>query len=133
MGAVVGKASFDLVEMPREGLLVGVRGAVHKAKRDEAPAREEGLRVKSNGGYRKVNVQVIPFRGNSGTEHFFLVLFEGAAQGTEPHTTQARPESAKARPHGRRELGAAEGEIARLKQELAASRECLHDVIEPPE
>ena len=128
-----GKASFNLLKMLREGLLVGVRGAVHKAKRDEAPAREEGLRVKSNGGYRKVNVQVIPFRGNSGTAQFFLVLFEGAAQGPEPHTAQARQESAKARPHGRRELGAAEGEIARLKQELAATREYLQSVIEQQE
>src|SRR6266849_5363874 len=128
-----GKASFNLLKMLREGLLVGVRGAVHKAKRDEAPAREEGLRVKSNGGYRKVSVQVIPFRGNSGTEQFFLVFFEGAAPGPELHTGRARRESAKARPPGRRERGTAEGEIARLKQELAATREYLQSVIEQQE
>src|SRR5712691_2687787 len=128
-----GKASFNLLKMLREGLLVGVRGAVHKAKRDEAPAREEGLRVKSNGGYRKVSVQVIPFRGNSGTEQFFLVFFEGAAPGPELHTGRARRESAKAGPPGRRERGTAEGEIARPKQELAATREYLQSVIEQQE
>jgi hypothetical protein len=45
-----GKASLNLLKVLREGLLVAVRGAVHKAMREEAPVREQGLRVRSNGG-----------------------------------------------------------------------------------
>src|SRR5262249_29013180 len=47
-----GRASLNLLKMLREGLLVAVRGAIYKAKREDVPVREEGLRVKSNGGYR---------------------------------------------------------------------------------
>ncbi|HEV8458110.1 MAG TPA: chemotaxis protein CheB, partial [Methylomirabilota bacterium] len=128
-----GKASFNLLKMLREGLLVGVRGAVHKARRSEAPAREEDLRVKSDGGSRSVNVGVIPVKGNGGSEQFFLVLFEGAAPSPQPRAGQARRRSAKARATGRRERESSEQEIARLKQELAATREYLQSVIEQQE
>jgi two-component system CheB/CheR fusion protein len=128
-----GKASLDLLKMLREGLLVGVRGAVHRAKRSEAPAREEGLRVKSNGGSLSVNVEVIPVKRNGGAEQFFLVLFEGAAPGPGPRAKRARRESAKAWAASRRERKSAEGEVARLAQELAATREFLQSVIEQQE
>ncbi|MGH7859882.1 MAG: CheR family methyltransferase, partial [Candidatus Binatia bacterium] len=39
-----GKASLNLLKMAREGLLVALRAAVLKAKRDGAPVRKEGLR-----------------------------------------------------------------------------------------
>lgn len=41
-----GRASLNLLKMLREGLMVAVRGAVLKAKREEVPARESNLRVK---------------------------------------------------------------------------------------
>ena len=50
--------------MLREGLLVAVRAAVLRAGKEEAPVREEGLRVKSNGGYREVAIEVIPIKGS---------------------------------------------------------------------
>src|SRR5207244_1083535 len=75
-----GNPSLNLLKMLREGLLVGGRGALAKATREEAPAREEGLRVRSNGGYRHVDVHVIPIRKNGVvTGPYFLVLFEDVA------------------------------------------------------
>src|SRR5262249_36524619 len=50
-----GKPSLNMLKMLREGLLVAVRAAVLRAKKEEAPVREEGLQVRSNGGYREVN------------------------------------------------------------------------------
>jgi hypothetical protein len=58
-----GKASLNLLKVLREGLLVAVRGAVHKAMREEAPVREQGLRVRSNGGDRDVHAELIPVKG----------------------------------------------------------------------
>ena len=55
-----GKASLNLLKMLREGLLVAVRSAILRAGKEEATVRGEGLRVKSNGGYREVAIEVIP-------------------------------------------------------------------------
>jgi len=118
-----GKASLNLLKMLREGLLVAVRAAVLKAGQEHTAVREEGLRVKGNGGYSEVNLEVLPVRGHASTEVGFLVLFEAATQGTEGMTSPR--EQARAAPpdvdHGRLEL------------ELAATREYLQLVIEQQE
>lgn len=70
-----GKASLALLKMLREGLLVGVRGAIHKARREDRPAFQKGLRVKGEHGYRNVDVSVMPVKaGHDGGR--LLVLFE---------------------------------------------------------
>ena len=60
-------------------MLVAVRGAVERAKREGTPIREDGLRVKSNGGYRDVNVAVMPLTGASLPKGSLLVVFEEPA------------------------------------------------------
>jgi two-component system, chemotaxis family, CheB/CheR fusion protein len=122
-----GRASLNLLKMLREGLLVSVRGAFHKAKKEEVPVREENLHVKSNGGYHDVHVEVIPLKGNSTHEGCFLVLFEEAGQ----PLNRARLEEPVPVETGDGE--SAEREINRLKQELAATREYLQSVIEQQE
>lgn len=60
------------------------RAAILRADKEQAPVREESLRVKSNGGYREVAVEVIPVKssaGDEGTEGGFLVLFEEEKSG----------------------------------------------------
>ncbi len=131
-----GKASLNLLKMLREGLLVGVRGALAKATREEAPVREEGLRVRSNGGYRPVDVHVIPIRKNGVvTGPYFLVLFEDVAAMKARHgpevSERGKARGADATPRIERET--AERETSRLLQELAATREYLQSVIEQQE
>jgi two-component system CheB/CheR fusion protein len=127
-----GKASLNLVKMAREGLLVGLRGALHKARREEARVREEGLQVKSNGGYRNVNVEVIPVRASSLKESCLLVVFEEAAPRNKAEgkikTAPARDRSAE-----RADEEGADRQVDRLAQELAATREYLQSVIEQQE
>jgi two-component system CheB/CheR fusion protein len=133
-----GKASLNLLKMLRDGLLVGVRGALLKAKREETPIRESGLRVRSNGGYRQVDVQVVPVRGsNAGAQPHFLVLLENAPL-TE--VVPAKPESSDRQQRTRVQEASerkaqevTEQETARLAQELAATREYLQSVIEQQE
>src|SRR5262249_21362375 len=126
-----GRASLNLLKMAREGLLVGLRAAIHKARKEETTIREENLRVKSNGGYRDVNIEVIPIRGNSKAHQCFLVLFQepsakaltvapAAPPPAEPQETEAFAEDK-------------DRQIIRLNQELAATREYLQSVIEQQE
>src|SRR6516164_3685613 len=132
-----GRASLSLLKMVREGLLVAVRGAVHKARREEAPVREESLRVKSNGGCRYVDVEVIPVKGNAAKEASFLVLFEEARRnggGEAPaEPSQRGRKAARQEPRPSEAAEDTDQQIARLTQELAATREYLQSVIEQQE
>ena len=130
-----GKASMNVLKMLREGLLVGVRGALHKARRVETSVREDGLRVTVDGSHRDVNVQVIPVKAsNAGSQPHYLVLFEEAVAPDKPRAWKAGEPTAKAPGRQRSdEAAATERETVRLGQELAATREYLQSVIEQQE
>src|SRR5262249_40105086 len=68
-----GGASLNVLKMAREGLLYGLRTALHSARQHGKMVRKEGLRVKSNGGHRDVNIEVVPL--NSEQRHY-LIVFE---------------------------------------------------------
>jgi two-component system, chemotaxis family, CheB/CheR fusion protein len=129
-----GKASLNLLKMLRDGLLVGVRAALHRARRDDAPVRENDLRIRADGGYRQVNVHVVPIRGTTpGTQHHFVVLFEDAGRAELARPTKETRKSRLAGAAERKARENTEQETARLAQELAATREYLQSVIEQQE
>src|SRR5262249_50697877 len=57
-----GKASFDVLKMAREGLMLPLRAAINKAKKENKSARKENVRVNQNGKTRTVNLAVIPLK-----------------------------------------------------------------------
>jgi two-component system, chemotaxis family, CheB/CheR fusion protein len=126
-----GRPSANLLKMAREGLLVPLRTVLTRAKREDAPVREENVHVKSNGGFRVVHVQVIPIRPRPGRDRTFLVVFEDA----EPKLPRLAAEKETT---GVGDVSQAEQEekdrlITRLTEELTATREYLQSVIEQQE
>src|SRR5205085_8674721 len=83
-----GEPSRSLMKMAREGLLHGLRTALHEARRVQSEVVEPDVRVKADGDYVHVNLHVIPLP--SLPEGHFLVLFEEASalpshrRGTQP-------------------------------------------------
>ncbi len=71
-----GKASFDLLKMARRGLMMPLRSAINKAKKENATARKEHVRIEENGRARDVTIEVIPLKNLR--ERCFLVVFEDA-------------------------------------------------------
>src|SRR5207244_5502797 len=83
------------------GLLVDLRSALTKAKKDDAIVRRERVRVKSNGGTREVNLEVIPIRGQGTHERFYIVVCQDARnQAAHPvtHKPEGGAEQAKNAP-----------------------------------
>jgi len=113
-----GKASFDVLKMAREGLMVPLRTALRKAKRDNTPVRRDGLRVRDSGGTRALALQVIPLRNLK--EPCFLVLFEDAPAAPGGHAPSAPPVGARK----------AASRVAELERELTETREYLQSVQE---
>ncbi len=130
-----GKASLNLLRMTREGLLVTLRAAINKARKDNVPVREEGVRVEADGVTREVDLEVVPVKGSSAGEGGFLVLFEEPvpAPASLPRGKRDRGKAAKPRTKAAAEEEAAERENARLARELAATGEYLQSVIEQQE
>jgi len=127
-----GKASLNLLKMLREGLPVAVRGAVIRAGKEGAAVREEGLRIKSKDGYQDVAIEVIPIKRTGDKEGGFLVLFEDSS----PTSMGALAPGEDAGETALRSLtqpDSAEPDNARLAQELSATREYLHSLIEQQE
>jgi len=117
-----GRASLNLIKMLREGLLVPVRNALGHAKREGSAVHKAGVRVKSNGGWRLVDIEVVPVKMAGTASDCYLVLF---------HDPQVQPERLpKTELPSDREV---EQEAKQLKQELIATKEYLQSVIEQQE
>lgn len=119
-----GKASFDVLKMARQGLMLPLRAVINKAKKDNKTARRENVRVGENGAVRMVNIEVIPLKNLR--ERHFLILFEDAEKSATAAEVSSRKQSgasAKA-PHTDRV------EYASLERELAEMRDYLQSVLE---
>ena len=120
-----GEPSMHLLKMAREGLLHPLRSAIHEARRSWAAVERDAVRVRTNGGWREITLHVVPL-GTASERHHLLVMFGMAARGPgAPKTPKARKGTVA--PTGRRDD---RGQIARLQQELATSREYLQSIIQ---
>jgi len=89
-----GNASFDLLKMARKGLMMPLRSAINKAKKENATTRKEHVRIEENGQARDVNIEVIPLKNLR--ERCFLVVFKDAdANGATGATTRGKRRSAQ--------------------------------------
>jgi two-component system, chemotaxis family, CheB/CheR fusion protein len=121
-----GRASLNLLKMARQGLVLDLRNAINQAKRDNKAVRKLNVQVRlgnGNGGdgadhAHPVNFQVVPFRLNHENELYYMIVLEDAAA---PASSRKESPSAKRKDDGR---------LARLEQELGATKEYLQSVIE---
>jgi PAS domain S-box-containing protein len=120
----VGKASFDVLKMAREGLMLPLRAAINKARKENKIARKEDVRVRRNGESRSVNIEVIPLKNLR--ERCFLVLFDDRER-AEPVPKDAT------RTRGRAGKAAESRRVATLERELAETRDYLQSIQEQHE
>ena len=131
-----GRASLSLLKMAREGLLVELRNAINRAKRENVVVERRNLRIKSGNGIgekpeaadatRLVNFDVIPVTLGNTKEQCFMIVFQEA-----PIELPRQSVSRRTRPG--EESAAAVKQGAKLEQELAATKEYLQSVIETQE
>ena len=131
-----GRASLSILKMAREGLLFDLRNALNRSKKENTATRKQNVQVKNgngNGGAhggehtRLVNFEVVPIRIGNLKELYFMVLFRDAARhsGAKEHAGHmSRNERESQRDRGR---------IAKLEDEIAATKEYLQSVIETQE
>jgi two-component system CheB/CheR fusion protein len=116
-----GQPAHDLSLMAREGLRIELRGAVHRAVRDNASVVLTGVQVKRNGNYQPVRLTVWPVQAPKTAEGLLLITFEDEAPSPRP-LSPSGPEG-KGGP-------ADESSLRQLENELNATREDLQGTIE---
>ena len=72
----VGKASFNILSMAREGLRFKLNTALHNAVRQKRKTTYDSLRMEYNGELRAVDLTVMPLAEFAGTPGYFLVMFD---------------------------------------------------------
>lgn len=112
----VGKASFDVLKMAREGLMLPLRAAIDAAKKDHKTTRRENVRIKHDGEIRAVHLEIIPLKNLP--EMCYLILFQDAE-----HNGRATLPEQPARQSLSKEDEASR--IAELETDLAEAREYL--------
>jgi two-component system CheB/CheR fusion protein len=133
-----GEASLNLLKMAREGLLYGLRTAIHEAKKKDGVVRKEGLRIKVGGRVRDIAVEIIPLAAPEGRHYLILFHDRTAVPSASFSNAPPPPPPAKSRQGRKSEKspGDEAGANARLRQaqqELAASREYLQSIIQDME
>jgi two-component system CheB/CheR fusion protein len=104
--------------------LHGLRTALQNAKKSDSPVRREGLRVKTDGEFVNLAVEVIPLAPSGEGKHF-LILFQDVTRA--PPLKIAGPRATRAKGSTAKEYDA---EMERLQKELIASREYLQSIIQ---
>ena len=121
-----GHPTFNLSRMAREGLLVDLRAALLKSKKNRTTVRKENIPMHSNGSTRLVNIEITPIHQKTSAEHFYLVIFQDAAAAPPAKKQSAQQLAASGKSVMSREN-------RRLKDEVRQIREQLQTLIEDHE
>jgi two-component system, chemotaxis family, CheB/CheR fusion protein len=131
-----GRASLNILKMAREGLLLELRNALTRAKKERTNVRKQGVELKNGNGNGNnhpagaqdvialVNFEVVPITMGNVPEPYYMIIFSEAPP---PANKSARSQKAI------RESESASRRIAKLEQELGATKEYLQSVIETQE
>jgi two-component system CheB/CheR fusion protein len=121
-----GQPSFSLGKMAREGLLVDLRAALNTAKKTNDTVRKDGVQIQSDEGTREVNLEVLPLRGASVQERFYVVVFQDAVRKPEVLEDKGVGKAVKV-------VRSTARDIEVLKRETNQLREQLRSLIEEHE
>ncbi len=114
-----GKASFDLLKMARDGLVLPLRTLIALARRTHRTARHEAVKFERGGESCSVNLQVVQLKNLK--QPCWLVFFE------TPGLLAGAPAAVPARVL---DAGEATDRIAALERDLADARDYLQSVEE---
>jgi two-component system CheB/CheR fusion protein len=128
-----GKASFDLLRMVREGLMLPLRAALNFAKKNHQAVRTKAVRIKGGGADRDVMMEVIPIKNLK--EPCFMVLFISHDPGGNGNHGGHPPAAARDTPPIESAPGGDGGShlVVSLERELSETRDYLHSVQEDQE
>ena len=132
-----GKATFNLLQMAREGLMLPLRMALHRAKKNNRKVTQASFQFRQNGSTRALTLEITPLHQLAGI--CYLVAFKEArhrrVDTPEPLATGNRDGSPEARngSTGSQALRRETRRAADLERELSETRDYLQSLQEQHE
>jgi two-component system, chemotaxis family, CheB/CheR fusion protein len=120
-----GVASLNVLKMVRRELAADLSAAIHQALKTGNGVRKEGMLLAEPRGRSDVQLEVIPFKVGRSPEQWLLIIFEMRAPAM-PATLRGRARRSHAESSYARE-------VARLRAELASTKDSLQAIIEEQE
>ena len=125
-----GTASLDLLKLARPELIMPLHAAIREAGRTGQRVREDGIVLIDGDLVRQIAIEVHPFHPRSASASFLVVVF--AEHGPPVPIAQAGGQGRASK--GRRRQARVDLEaLDALRQEIAATKRYLHDVVEQHE
>jgi two-component system CheB/CheR fusion protein len=112
---VAGKASFNILKMIHEDLLIDLRALLLQARKTGKPTLKEGIGITDSKKSREITLEVVPRRSEK--DLFFLVVFK--------ETQTPLDQKQKNDKHSRKTTDQKSKVIAKLEDELIQSREVI--------
>jgi len=130
LAPATGQPSFHLLKMVRPELVVDLRAAIYKARKEGVTVHKDGVRLEQNGRTAAVRLEVRPLKKRNGKKQDLLVVFQKAGpaslESLEHHAGSGDGRKAGGASAGRK-YGAERTE--RLERDLASTREHLRAMI----
>ncbi|MFW6292270.1 MAG: CheR family methyltransferase, partial [Spirochaetota bacterium] len=115
-----GEARMNVMDMAREGLAIPLGTALHESFRTESPVQRLGIRVKTNGDYAIVDLEVHPYPEETEASDLGVILFH-----ERPAPEPGAEEGARGAPRTDKDEY-----VQHLEEELQAARERLQTTVE---
>lgn len=123
-----GKASFDVLKMAREGLMLPLRAAITEAKQRHETVHKERVRVTRDDVTKTIHLTVIPLKNMQ--ERCFMILFEEA---DKTRRAASLPSPSRKPAASRVSMREESRRIVELEADLSQTREYLQSLQEQHE
>jgi len=118
-----GEATLNILKMARPGLMIDLRAAIQTAHNRNIVVRKAGLRVRQNGHFGKVDLEVVPLAVPGADKHLLVLFRDGHGGAGAKQEPAPKPERLTKEVRSRQ----------RLEQELTATRDYLQSIIQDQE
>lgn len=117
-----GKASFHLLKMVKEELIIELKNLINRAKQEGMPVRKDGVHLSINNSEREISIEIVPIHSPV-KDFYYLVLFR------EVIVLPATEGQALVNNNGKSK-GSKDERISKLEQQLAEARDYMRTMSE---
>ena len=122
LAPATGQPSFHLLKMVRPELVVDLRTAIHKARKEGIPVHKDAVSFERHGNPGAVRLEVRPIRTGGNEKHDLIVVFQQAG-------VVERSRGGETAKSGSPAAGGIAATTEKLERELSATREQLRALI----